>query len=334
MAKKLKIGLIGCGGMMGYHAGQLLASKKAEVAALTDPNQKMLEGFVGRFPALNGVPQFKDYREMLKKAELDGVVISSPHTVHCEQIIGSLGRGLHVLCEKPMVCSVADAKKVIAKAKSSGKILMTAYQRHFAPAYRLARKMIAKGDLGKIHTIAALQAQDWYRLTTGSWRQKPELSGGGQLNDSGSHLVDIVLWMSDLAPAEAFAYEEFFKSKVDIDTAAVVKFKGGALATFTVVGHSPGWWEDISIWGEEGVFYIRDGRLLHVSRDKQQNWNAKREDLTDKLKYSNSPVGNFVDSILGKDVPQTPAECGLRVIQLTQALWESAAAGKPVKVRT
>jgi len=332
--RKVRIGLIGCGGIMGVHVSGLAKMKEAKIAALADTSAEMLQRFLRRFPELRSLPRFPDYRAMLEQVPLDGVVISTPHTTHFEQIMEGLGRGLHVLCEKPMVCSVQEAKKVIRKARASGKVMMIAYQRHFSPAFRQAREIIARGALGRLHSLCAMQAQNWYLATQGSWRQDPALSGGGQLNDSGSHLVDIILWVTGLVPAEAFAYIEKFQSKVDIVSAASMKFKGGALGTLTVVGHSPGWWEDISFWGEEGALYVRDGRLLRINYDGEKRLRGKAlEDITGEYKYEGSPAKNFIDSILGRDTPQTPPECGLRVAQLTEALWESAKAGQPVKVK-
>lgn len=329
--KKVRLGLIGCGGMMSHHVRVLADVPNGEIVALTETSEAARDRFLGWFPALKEAPLFDDYKAMFKNVALDGVIISTPHTQHFEQASYALGKGINVLCEKPMVCSVDHAKKLIRKAKTSGKILMIGYQRHFSPAFRQARDIIASEKLGKIHTIAAMQAQDWYLGTMGMWRQEPELSGGGQLNDSGSHLVDIILWVTGLVPQEAFAYGQNFKSKVDIVTAASMKFKGGAIGTLTVVGHSPGFWEDISFWCEEGVLYVRDGKLIQVQRDKKVG--VLQEDITDRLKYDGSPTRNFVDSIRGKDTPQTPPECGLRVMQLTEALWESMKTGLPAKVK-
>ena len=71
---------------------------------LVDTNEGCLAKMVEKHPELAGVPTFSDYTKMLKQVELDGVVIATPHTLHCEQIMTCLKAGLHVLSEKPMVC--------------------------------------------------------------------------------------------------------------------------------------------------------------------------------------------------------------------------------------
>jgi len=332
MARTLKVGLIGCGGIMDWHIRNYREIKQAEIAALTDVDEKQIAKTVGKHPELGKLPTFSDYREMIGAVDLDGVVIATPHTMHFEQIMTCLDAGLNVLTEKPMVCSVADAKKIIKKTEKTGKVMMISYQRHFSPAFRLARKMIEEGKLGKLTFVAALQAQDWLRGTKGLWRQDPALSGGGQLNDSGSHLVDIMLWVTNLEPASVFAEINNRGSKVDILSALTFKFRGGAIGSMSVVGDAPGWWEDITFYGEEGGLYVRKDQLLHSYRGKG-TWTAELKELTANSKYNSNFDKNFVASILGKEEPQTPPVCGLRVMQLTESAWESAKTGRPVKVK-
>ncbi len=332
MARRLRIGLIGCGGIMDWHVRNYQAIKQAEVAALTDTKKPQMAKMVSNHPELAGLPQFTDYRKMIANVDLDGVVVATPHSVHFDQIVTCLDAGLNVLTEKPMVCSVADAKKVIRKAERAGRVMMISYQRHFSPAFRFARKMIADGRLGKLTFVAALQAQDWLRGTQGSWRQDPKLSCGGQLNDSGSHLVDIILWVTGLTPESVFAQINNRGAKVDILSALTMKFRGGAIGTMSVVGDAPGWWEDITFYGEEGGLYVRDGKLFHSVR--KGRWDAEMKEVTSGAKYSNNFDQNFVDSILGKDEPQTPPICGLRVMQLTEAAWESGRTGQVAKVKS
>ncbi len=333
MARKVRLGLIGCGGIMHWHVSNYQAIKQAEIAALTDTNKAHMGEMVQKHPELQGRPQFSDYRKMIEKVELDGVVIATPHSLHFEQIMTCLDHGLHVITEKPMACRVDHAKQIIKQAEKTGKVVMISYQRHFSPAFRLAKKLIAEGKLGKLTFVTALQAQDWLRGTKGAWRQVPALSCGGQLNDSGSHLVDIILWVTGLQPESVFARINNRGSKVDILSALTLKFKGGAIGTMSVVGDAPGWWEDITFYGEESALYVRDGKLFYSHRGKKQ-WSSELKELTANSKYDNNFDKNFVDSILGKDEPQTPPICGLRVIQLTEAAWESGRTGEPAKVKT
>ena len=321
MAKKLRIGFIGAGGIARGHYEKLNASRKARVVALNEPSKKSLEKFYSRCEGSDKLPVYEDYKEMLKKEELDGVVILSPHTVHYEQISAALGKGLHVLTEKPMVCTIRHAKALIKKAKAAKRVLMISYQRHFEPQFRYMREQIQKGAIGKVEYVQAIQAQEWLRGTRGTWRQKLALSGGGQLNDSGSHLVDIVMWVTGMKVKEVFAKSENFKGEVDINSTLAMAFENRRPGQYVHHRERSELVRDHTIVGSKGAFYLRQGLDL-----LQQGADGKPVKI--KLpKYTKNPDSNFIDAILGKDVPQVPPECGLRTIEVTEAAWKSAAAG-------
>ena len=219
----------------------------------------------------------------------------------------------------------------MVRAEEAERLLMVSYQRHLSPSFRFIRNQILQGELGEIQFINALQDQHWYENQQGKWRQTQALSGGGQLNDSGSHLLDIILWMVDQPPAVVSAFMDNFDSEVDINSALSIKFANGALANFSIVGTGPGpgMWEDITIWGTKGAIYSRQGKITC-----KYGGQAPVE-VTDLPSRFSSPDQNFVDAILGRDEVQVPPICGLRVIQLTEAAWESAEkGGKPVRVKS
>ena len=332
MAQKVRMGLIGCGGNMGGHIRRLMDMSDVEVVALADPSEASFARLFDRVPQAEQLPRFADHEEMLANVEMDATEISTPHTLHFEQIMDSLDKGLHVLTEKPMVCSVDHALQVMGKAEEVNRILMVSYQRHFAPAFRFIRNQIRAGELGEIQFIQAMQDQHWYENQQGKWRQVHALSGGGQLNDSGSHLLDIVLWMVDQEPERVSAFMENLDTEVDVNSALSIAFANGALANFSIVGTGPGpgMWEDITIWGSKGAIYSRNGKVTCKYGGKA----PVEVDAAGLPSRFVSPDQNFVDAILGRDEVQVPPVCGLRVIQLTEAAWESATkGGQPVRVK-
>jgi len=334
MARRVRLGLIGCGGFMHEHVRRLEGVTRAQIVALAEPSDASLQRITTAYPALADVPAFSDHREMLAAADIDGAIISSPHSFHFQQIMDCLDAGVNILCEKPMVCNVDQAKKVMRKAERKGLLLMTAYQRHTMPIFRHARKLIADGKLGRVIFVSALLAQEWLVGCKGTWRQDPDLSCGGELNDSGSHMIDIILWVTGLAADSVFARIDNRGAKVDILSALTVRFKGGAIGNLSVVGDAPGWWEEITFYGERGALYIRGGRLYHHVPRKGRGWaGAEMVDLSNKLRGGSNPDANFVRAILGLEEPQTPAVCGLRVAEVTQAAWDSARLAQPVKVK-
>ena len=326
---EVRIGLVGCGGNMTGHLRRLLSVGDARVVGLADPSGDSIKRMVKRVPEAGELPTFDSHEKLIAGQDLDAIVISSPHTIHHEQIVYGLEAGLHVLTEKPMVCTVDHAKNVMELSEQAGRILMVSYQRHLAPSFRFMRNQIKSGEIGDIQFVNALQDQAWYRNQQGKWRPVLSLSAGGQLNDSGSHLLDIVLWMVDQAPIEVTARIEYFDKEVDINTSMQVVFESGAIANFSVVGNGPGpgMWEDITLWGDKGAIYSRNEKLTC-------RYGADPVEIDDLPSRFTSPDQNFVDAILGRDSVQVPPICGLRVIQLTEAAWESAEqGGRPVAVK-
>ncbi len=326
MAKKIRVGFIGAGGIAILHYKRFEPIKQAEVVALNEPSPESLERFYKHCPDTDKLPVYSNYKDMIKKEDLDAVVILSPHTLHYEQIMCSLDAGLHVLTEKPMVCSITHAKEVIKKAKKVNKVLMISYQRHFEPPFRYMREQIQKGAIGEVQFIQALLSQEWLRLTRNTWRQIPKLSGGGQLNDSGSHFIDIMMWMTGMKVKEVFARIENFDVPVDINSALTMRFENGALGSLSVIGNAPGWYEDHTIIGSKGALYLRQGIGVIQQDEFGKPVKVKLPKMT------NDPDRNFIMSILGKEQPEVPPECGLRTMEVTESAWKSAKLGKPVRV--
>jgi len=324
---KIRVGLIGTGGMMQGHIARALSIEGVEITALADPAPDRIETTKKRNPALHDAAVFSDHKALLKSGLTDAVMIASPHTCHFEQIMDSFAHGQHVMCEKPMVCTIPHAHQIIKDLKTNGRTFLIAYQRHYAGHIRYIRRMIQEGYLGDVQYVSAILCQNWYRGTKGTWRQLHSLSGGGQLNDSGSHIVDSILWTTGLAVESVSAFADNFDTEVDINSAVSLKFTSGAQGTISIIGNCPTWWEDQTYVGTKGAIYYRNGKLTHVN-----GVTGETSELV-QLRDSGTPVENFIGAIRGKQEIEVPALCGLRVIELTEAAWQSAAKhGVPVKV--
>jgi predicted dehydrogenase len=322
MADKVRLGIIGTGGIVLYHLKNLLAIPEAEVVAMADVDDARIATARERYPELEAAQAFREYTDMLSDVEMDAVMIATPHTLHFEHVMAALDKGLHVLIEKPMVCRVDHAKELIRKSEETGKTLMVAYQRHYNSQFRYIKSCVDEGKLGEVTFVSTLLCQGWKSGTAGTWRQNPALSGGGQLNDSGSHQIDAILWTTGLAASSVYACIDNLGCAVDINSALTLKFTTGAQGTVSIVGDAPSWYEDFSIVGTEGAIYYRNGKLFECSKKGELTEPA---DLPDT---GNIDKG-FIDCVLGRDINWVPPVCGLRVIELTQAAWESAKLGAP-----
>jgi predicted dehydrogenase len=323
----VRVGIVGCGGFTRYRLGNVAKVSEAEVVALVDPEQHQIDLTKKAHPHLSSVPEYSTIEEMLAAVKPDAVMIATPHTQHVDQILTSLAAGCHVCCEKPLVTTVADAHRIIEARDKAKKIGMVSYQRHFQAEFRYIRERIAGGHAGKVNFISAFQAQGWLTGTKGTWRQIHALSGGGQLNDSGSHLVDILLWTSGLKAKSVSAICENFGTEVDIDTTASIQFTNGGLGSLSILGSATGWHEDITFGCEKESFYMRQGKLT-IKQSNGVNLDAVN------LPGDSTPDRHFFDCILGKMDCESPFESGLDVIRLTEAAWQSSdKGGTPIHIK-
>lgn len=329
MSEQVKVAMIGCGGNARGHMSRLLTLPGVAIVALCDTAEGPIAEARKLSPALAAAPVYSDCATMLAEVACDAVEISTPHTCHFDQIMTALDAGVHVLCEKPMVCQVDHAHQVIEKVAQTGLVFGVSYQRHTMAPYRYCRALIASGEVGNLYFMNAQQSQNWYRgrMEHKDWRGQKALSGGGQLNDSGSHLIDIILWMSGLQPAEVFAFQDNLEAEVDILTAMSVRFDGGALLNLSVVGHAVNFFEEITLWTDKCCLAIRDSDVWRF--DDQTRHVLSGADLGES---SSDPDSNFVNSIRGTETPQATAADALKVIQLSEATWRSAAEGVPAAV--
>jgi predicted dehydrogenase len=329
MADNIRIGIIGVGGMARAHLGQLTKLSGVQITCLCDTNPEQFERAVKAYPVVAEAHQTADYRETLSRDDVDAVLIATPHTQHTEQALAAIAANKHVLLEKPMVCSVPDAHTLLEKLKDYPKVFALAYQRHAMGQFKWMRDKIQSGELGPVTFISALQCQGWKRGTAGSWRQDPALSGGGQINDSGSHLLDILLWMTGLVVSEVAAFMDNRGTPVDINSALSIRFTNGAHGNISVIGDSViGWNEDISIWCEKGAFLYRNGALTYTD-EKGVRTTLDGANLPGTMSIDE----DFIATIRGEKDPAAPPLCGLRTIELTEAAWRSAAQnGAPVKM--
>lgn len=337
----IRMGLIGCGGNMRAHLRRLVTISEAQIVGIVEPSAENVRVARETFPQLEGVPFYNSHQELLRAQSPDAVEISTPHTLHYEQILDSLAAGCHVLCEKPMTCTSAEAREVCRRAEESGKVVMVSYQRHQQALYRWMRSQISGGALGNLQLLTAQQYQSWYegRIAGKGWRHIAHLSGGGQLNDSGSHMVDILLHVTNLRPVRVAAFQQNLGLEVDVNMAINVEFEGGAMGSIAIVGQAPGIgghvYEDVTIAGDRGGIYYRTMGTEGGHPMLQFRLRGKTEPEADipELPSGSDPDHAFIDVILGRAENEAPPLCGLRTIQLSEAAWRSAEnGGVPVAV--
>jgi len=193
MMKKLKIAVIGCGGIAkNAHFPAYLKMDDVEVVAFCDVILERAEEAVKLFG--NGVA-YADWRDVLKHPDLDAIDICTPNLYHSEIAVAALNAGLHVFCEKPDAVSVEECMKMKAAAEKSGKILMVMRNNRYLATSTYLKSFIADGKMGEIYAGRC----GWQRRRgipgRGGWFTTKALSGGGPLIDLGVHMIDLSIWL-------------------------------------------------------------------------------------------------------------------------------------------
>jgi len=322
--RAIQVALIGCGGnMQRAHLPRLEADGGIEIVCVADTNRENADALLKAWG--KDAVYYEDYNKMIRQQDMEAVIISSPHSVHYEQARLGLQKGCHVCVEKPLTVSSRHTKGLIALADKRKCFLQVAYQRHYQPAYVVARQAIKDGAIGEIVGLTGYITQNWGSAR--GWRLDPELSGGGMFMDTGSHLVAVLLWLTGLEPAEVSAFLTNAGKKVDINAVINVRFKGGAVGTVNTFGNASAHDEQVAIHGTKGsiVFHSHGWKLDSVLLNNEPL--KVRKSLKE-----NTPDQAFFDWIRGDNEEYSPPDYALQVARLSEAVYKSVSGKKPVRV--
>jgi predicted dehydrogenase len=238
---KLRVGVVGSGFGGTVHVPAFQAQGRFEVVAIASPSR------APDIAAQRGIPNaFRTLAEMLSAVELDVLSISSPPFDHRDAVLAGLGRGLHVLCEKPFALNVAQAEEMCAAAAAAGTVCALAHEFRYMPARAAIKELIENGHLGVPRAIEV----SWTSRMLGADSERPpswwfeRRCGGGISGAILSHLIDNASWFAGRAPVRATGYErtaiperiaggERFSSDVADGAFATIDYGAGLIATVT-----------------------------------------------------------------------------------------------------
>ena len=186
---RLKLGIIGCGGIAnGKHLPSLKAIDRADIVAFCDLVVERAEKAAKEY-GVPGAKVYTDYHELLKDESIDVVYVLTPNRSHADISIDALNAGKHVMCEKPMAKCAADARRMVEAAKKSGKKLTIGYQHRQKAESQYVKACIERGDLGEIYYAKAYAIRRRGTPNWGVFLNEYE-QGGGPLIDIGTHSLD------------------------------------------------------------------------------------------------------------------------------------------------
>ena len=260
---ELGFAILGAGMVAEYHLNAIreCAGLGARLVGVGHYNSASYGEISQRF----GVPA-RPYDELLADPAVAAVCICTPSGQHARQAIAAASSGKHVLVEKPMALSLADADAMIAACRANGVQLGVCLQRRAEPLFRRVHDAIHGGDLGEITlgvvTMPYFRDEPYYAQA--DWRGTWEMDGGGVLMNQGIHIIDLLLWfLGDPVDVHAFADSRHRSVEIEDTAGAVLRFANGAVATITAtVATDPGFPHRLEVYGTNGGIQIEGESVL------------------------------------------------------------------------
>jgi predicted dehydrogenase len=349
--KTVRMGVIGAGWWATFaHLPAVQSHPQAELLAVQSREQTAVEKIARDF----GVPHAGTcVDDLLSLPELDAVIIASTPNVHFAQAKAALARGLHVLIEKPMTFTAAEARELVELAAQKKLQLLISCPWHFTRHGMEARRLIQAGVLGEIKMISVLMTNPIDQLLRGintspthgldkvyvepqpGAYNDPTIAGGGQIYCQVSHAAAYLTFLTGLRPAEVFARFDCDGSPNDLYNALTVTLENGALVSLASTAVTPLAEKhyEVRVYGRKAILQLelwRGTMVLTDFADQRTEFPALAEN---EIYPAQSPAFNFIEAVLGQAANGSPGELGLASMEIIDAACVSARSHRPEKIR-
>ena len=308
-----KVGIIGCG-LIGFKRSKYLGSR-GKLVACADINVIRAKKI-----AINKkIKVFTDWKKLLDVKEIDIVIISTPHNQLSKILLHAYKKKKHVLVEKPGAKNLKEISKVISKVNNNKIKIRVGFNHRYHPSIIKARKIIKSGVIGKPMYLRGRYGHGGRLKYEKEWRAKPSISGGGELIDQGSHLIDLSrLFLGEFNEIKGFINTYFYKMSVEDNVFLTLKTHSNKVAflhaswtewknmfsleIFCTLGK-------LDINGIGGSYGQEQLTLYKMSKKmgmpKQKNWKFKLQDVSwiteinelyDDIIYNRKPKSNLNDA--------------------------------------
>jgi len=353
MSGKVKIGIIGMGGMGNSHAIDCTHIENIELTGVCD----IIKERADKSATENNTQAYYSADQMFQQADIDGIIIATPHYDHTPISIKAFKHGIHVLTEKPVGVHVNDIQKMIvayeeAKKKKKDLVFTAMFMQRTYGYYKKIKEMIDKGELGKL-VRATWIITDWFRTQyyydSGGWRATWKGEGGGVLLNQCPHNIDLYQWFFGLPDRITgfVSIGKYHNIEVEDEVTGYFEYDNGMIGHFiTTTAESPGT-NRLEIVGENGKLVFENGNLL-LTRNKKSMFKEIKEstEAFTKVECENIEVSydhhgeaghrfiieNFANAILKGEKLIVDAREGINSIMISNGILLSSFKGRPVDI--
>lgn len=341
----VRLALVGAGVIGRKHLEKIAAEPNAELVAVVDPCPANIAK-----SGVEHVPHFADTERMLAAVAPDGIVVATPTEVHLEPTLAALEAGAHVLVEKPITATTAEAAQMIAKAAETGRHVLVGHHRRYYPVLTRAREIVRSGDIGRLVTVHG----HWTLMKEGRGYWDPEWRkrrGAGPVLTNLIHEFDTLRFVCGEITGIQAEMTNLVRGWEKEDAAAIVMtFESGAIGTFLLSDATPSPWAWELATGENAAFppsYRNTHRLTgtegalefpslailrHASGDGQ-GWHhglERREIPYEGADAYARQCAHFCAVIRGDEKPLITAQDAALTLAATVAVFEAAESGRRV----
>lgn len=344
MKEIVQVGLVGSQFISSIHAESLLRCPHAKLIGVASPNRAHAQAFAEKF----GIPDFyTDYRELLRRPDLDMIVVGVPNHLHCQVTLDAAAAGKHVVMEKPLCLNLAEADRMIRACHDAGVKLMYAEELCFAPKYVRLKQLLDAGALGQPTLLKQTEKHDGPHAPH-FW--DVARSGGGVTMDMGCHAIEFFRWMLGRIPVKS-VYAHLStqvhgaKTQGDDNAIIILEFANGTIGVAEESWTKLGGMDDrAEVYGSAGVAYadLLHGNSIETYSLKGYDYAVEKAGPTQGWSFTiyeeawnygfPQEMAHFVDCVRLDRLPEVKGEDGRAVLEVIFAAYESARTGSRVSL--
>jgi predicted dehydrogenase len=334
----LRVGIIGAGLQCSRRAPVLVKGPETKLVAIASLHLDEAKKAAAQF----GCEAIDKWRDMVKREDIDVILVCTPPYVHAEMSILAMRHGKHVLCEKPLSRSMQEAEDMIKSSEETGQILKCGFNHRHHPAIWESKKIVDSGALGRLlfgRCRYGICGRPGYE---NEWRADPAMASGGQFIEQGTHAIDLFRWFfGEIEEVSCMTGIQFFnKQPLDDNGMAILRAKNGGL--ICIHASLTQWKNQFSfeVSGEDGYLRVEGlgasygtERLIFGKKD----YNAPFNDHVTEFRGSDSSWqaewDEFRDAILNNRKPLGNGDDGLASMKIALACYEAEKKGMVLKVQ-
>ncbi|MFD2115738.1 Gfo/Idh/MocA family protein [Paenibacillus yanchengensis] len=329
--------IIGCGSIADFHAEAISQLSNARLVAVSSRSEQKAAAFASKVNS----EWTSDYNELLQRADIDIVCITTSSGSHATIGLAAIAAGKHVVIEKPLAMRTTDGAELVRAARAANVKLSVISQRRFEPQHQLVKQMLTSGALGKLLLVEAslpfYRSQDYY--DSASWRGTIAEDGGALMNQ-GIHSVDLLLWFAgSVQSVMGEIATQTHQMEAEDMGLAIVKFEGGTLGTIMAsTSIQPGFQATMHLYGSLGTIKLEGSSITYWHVRGHEQPQAEQEKSYGGVSDPRNLVADYhriqfadVISAIEQDVtPLVSGADGVRAVELVESIYASSVTGKRI----